>query len=83
MPESKTTTLYFDGRSAPASILPAMRHDGMHYELSVRGFPRFFMRRTELDRYDAVPDEEGGLPDVPYGLVLAASDAIEALERRA
>lgn len=75
MPAAFTTILISDGRSYPASILPAMRRNGMHYEVNVQGFPRFFMRWTELGRFDILPGEESGA--VPYDLVLAASDAIE------
>ena len=74
MPLAFTTILSFDGRTAPASILPALRRNGMHFEVNVQGFPRFFMRWTELDRYDILPDAE---EELPYSLVLAASDAIE------
>src|SRR4028118_1387508 len=74
VPLAFTTILTFDGRTAPASILPALRRNGMHFEVNVQGFPRFFMRWTELDRYDVLPDVE---EELPYSLILAASDAIE------
>jgi hypothetical protein len=74
MPAAFSTILNFDGCAAPAAILPALRRNGMHYEVNVKGYPRFFMRWTELGRYDALPGEEATLP---YSLVLAASDAIE------
>jgi hypothetical protein len=74
MPAAFTTILTIDGRNYPASILPAMRRNGMHYEINVQGFPRFFMRWSELGRYDILPGEEA---ELPYNLVLAASDAIE------
>ena len=76
MPLAFTTILSFDGRNAPASILPALRRNGMHYEVNVQGFPRFFMRWTELGRYDILPDTEDE-ERLPYALILAASDAIE------
>jgi len=74
MPQSFTTILYVENRAVPAAILPALRRNGMHYEVNAEGYPRFFMRWTELGRYDALPTDEGTLP---YALVLAASDAIE------
>jgi hypothetical protein len=80
MPAAFTTILTVDGRSYPASILPALRRNGMHYEVNVHSFPRFFMRWSELDRYDILPGDE--TTKVPYDLVLAASDAIERQVRR-
>ena len=76
MPLAFTTILSFDGRTAQASILPSLRRNGMHYEVNVQGFPRFFMRWTELGRYDILPHTEGA-EKLPYALILAASDAIE------
>lgn len=76
MPLAFTTILSFDGRTAQASILPMLRRNGMHYEVNVRGFPRFFMRWTELGRYDLLPHTEEE-EKLPYSLILAASDAIE------
>jgi hypothetical protein len=74
MARSFTTTLHFDGTSAPASILTQLRQDGLYYEVNVRNFPRFRMRWSELGRFDIV--EEDGVR-VPYSVVLAASEAIE------
>jgi hypothetical protein len=48
----------------------------MHYEVNVKGFPQFFMRWTELGRYDLLPNTEEA-EKLPYALILAASDAIE------
>ena len=76
MPLAFSTILSFDGRSAPASILPTLRRNGMHFEVNVKGFPRFFMRWTELGRYDILPNTEEA-DKLPYSLILAASDAIE------
>lgn len=53
-----------------------MRRNGMHYEVNVQGFPRFFMRWTELGRYDILPNTEDE-EMLSYALILAASDAIE------
>jgi len=65
----------FDGKSALAVIIPQMRKNGMHYEVNVKGYQRFYMTWSSLDRYDVVKQE--GL-QLPYGLILAVSDAIEA-----
>jgi len=61
-----------------AVIVPALRRDGMHYEVNIKGYPRFYMTWTAMDRYDVVAPA----PKLPYALVLAVSDAIEAEERR-
>jgi len=77
MAQNFTRTISFDGKTMLAVIVPALRRDGMHYEVNVKGFPRFFMSWSALDRYDVVQPA----PRLPYGLVLAVSDAIEAEER--
>jgi hypothetical protein len=74
MPQNFTTSFSFDGRTLIAVVLPAMRRNGMHYEVNVAGYPRFFMKWSELDRYDIVDSNEYNVPD---SLVLAVSDAIE------
>jgi hypothetical protein len=78
MSQNFTRNISFDGKTALAVIVPALRRDGMHYEVNVKGYPRFFMTWTEMDRYDVVQPA----PKLPYNLVLAVSDAIEAEERR-
>lgn len=74
MPQNLSTTLTFEGSILSAVILPALRKNGMHYEINIPGYPRFFMKWSELDRYDIVNGQEYNIPD---GLVLAVSDAIE------
>jgi hypothetical protein len=54
-----------------------MRQDGLYYEVNIKGYPRFFMTWTELGRYDVV-DGNG----LPYNLVLAVSDLLEAEQKR-
>jgi hypothetical protein len=56
-----------------AVIVPQLRPDGMHYEVNIKGYARFYMAWSELGRYDII-GEEG--VDIPYELVLAVSDAI-------
>jgi hypothetical protein len=62
----------FDKKTVLAVVVPQLRKDGMYYEVNIKGYPRFFMKWSELGRYDVV--EERGLP---YQLVLAVSDVIE------
>jgi len=57
-----------------AVIVPQLRQDGMHYEVNIKGFPRFHMAWSPLGRFDILP-EEG--TELPYELVLAVSDVIE------
>lgn len=63
----------FDNKTALAVVIPQFRKDGMYYEVNIKGYPRFYMKWTSLDRYDITT------PDVklPYALILAVSDAIE------
>jgi len=78
MAQNFTSNITFDGKTALAVIVPALRRDGMHYEVNIKGYPRFYMTWTAMDRYDVVAPA----PKLPYALVLAVSDAIEAEERR-
>jgi hypothetical protein len=65
----------FDGKTVLATIIPQFRKDGMHYEVNMKGYPRFYMHWSPLDRYDIIKQE--GLK-LPYSLILAVSDVIEA-----
>ncbi len=70
--------LVFDKKNMLAVIVPQLRKDGMYYEVNIKGYPRFYMRWSELGRYDVV-DEDHGLP---YQLILAVSDVIESKRGR-
>lgn len=74
MARNFTARITFDSHTAIAVILPTLRRNGMHYEVNVPGFPRFWMRWGASDRYEVKPQEGLKLPDA---LVLAVSDAIE------
>ena len=74
MAQSFTTTIHFEGRNIPVVVLPALRRNGMHYEVNIPGFPRFFMKWSELDRFDIVNGRELKVPD---SLILKVSDLIE------
>jgi hypothetical protein len=69
-----TATLVHEGRSLMAAVVPQFRQDGVYYEVNVKGYPRFYMTWTELDRYDIVGDEKD---NIPYELILSVSDLIE------
>lgn len=71
--------LQFDGKTVLAVIVPTHRKDGIYYEVNVKGYARFYMTWSAIDRYDIVPEE--GI-NIPYELVLAVSDAIEKHSRR-
>ncbi len=74
-----TATITYDGKSLLAAIVPQFRQDGVYYEINVKGYPRFYMTWTELDRYDAVGEEKD---NIPYELVLSVSDVIEKKQGR-
>ncbi len=73
-----TKRLQFDGKAILAVVIPQHRQDGMYYEVNIKGYPRFYMNWSVMDRYDIVPEE--GIT-IPYNLILAVSDAIEKHER--
>ena len=75
MRQNFTTRIAYDGLTVHATIIPQQRKDGMYYEVNVPGVDRFYMCWSAMDRYDIVPQK--GV-NVPYSLVLAVSDAIEA-----
>ena len=74
MAQNFTTTIHHNGNALLAVIIPALRKDGMHYEVNIPGLPRFYMKWSVLDRFDIIPEE--GI-DIPNTVVLEVSDAIE------
>ncbi len=74
MPESFSKQVIFEKKSLLAVVVPQARKSGMFYEVNIKGFPRFFMTWSALDRYDIAGDD---IPEIPYDLILAVSDAIE------
>lgn len=64
----------FNKKALLAVMVPQLRPDGMHVEVNIKGYPRFYMKWSALGRYDII-SEEG--VDIPYELVLEVSDAIE------
>jgi hypothetical protein len=74
MPRNFTKQIFFDGKTAVAAILPEVRKDGTYYEVNIKGYPRFFMKWSQLGRYDVTGS---GKLNLPYSLILAVSDAIE------
>jgi len=78
MPDSFSKHFTYDRRTLLAVIVPQFRKDGMYYEVNIKGFPRFFMTWTALGRYDVAGED---IPLLPYELVLAVSDVIEAHKR--
>ena len=59
--------------------MPQLRKDGMHYEVNIKGYPRFHMAWSPLGRFDILPEDGVALP---YELVLAVSDMIEKVRDR-
>lgn len=77
MPKSFSAQVVFDKQPMLAVVIPQARKNGMHYEVNINGFPRFYMTWSALDRYDLAGED---IPDIPYGLVLAVSDVLEKLQ---
>lgn len=59
-------------------VVPKLRQDGMHYEINIKGFPRFEMAWSPLGRFDVAGEDQ----ELPYELVLAVSDLLEKEKRR-
>ena len=76
MAASFSTQIVHEKKPLLAVILPQLRKNGMHYEVNIKGFPRFYMAWSALGRYDIAGGEDA--PALPYALILAVSDAIEA-----
>ena len=74
MPQNFSVRITYDKNTVLAIIVPQHRKDGMYYEVNIKGFPRFYMHWSPLDRYDVLAQE--GL-NLPYNLILAVSDVIE------
>ena len=62
-----------------AVIVPQLRKDGMHYEVNVKGFPRFTMTWSPLGRFDTTGTEA---ERIPYELTLAVADILEKNKAR-
>lgn len=74
MAHNFTANIPFEGQLLLAVILPSMRRNGMHYEVNIPGYPRFWLRWGAMDRFEV--SRPAGV-NVPEALVLAVSDAIE------
>lgn len=81
MARNFSTTIPFNKERLPAVLLPVMLSDGLHYEVNVKGYPRFTMRWSELGRYDLEENEDINTDDVPYELVLAVSEVLDKLKK--
>ena len=79
MAQNFTTSISFDRKPHLAVIVPTLRRNGMHYEVNIAGFPRFWLRWGAMERFEVVRPLDAKLPDE---LVLAVSDAIEARKER-
>ena len=77
MAHNFTAPITFDGKTVLAVIVPALRRNGIHYEVNIQGYPRFWMHWGVTDRYEVVRSGDIALPDA---LVLAVSDVIEAMQ---
>lgn len=75
MAQNFSTKISFEGKSLLAIVLPALRTNGMHYEVNIAGFPRFWLRWGAADRYELVRPIDSRIPEE---FVLALSDEIEA-----
>jgi hypothetical protein len=77
MARNFSKTIHFDKKTALAVVVPQLRQDGMYYEINIKGYHRFFMRWSELGRYDITETD----PSIPYSLVLAVSDILDKAKK--
>jgi hypothetical protein len=77
MAQNFTAAIHYEGKSLLAVVVPALRKDGMHYEVNIPGYHRFFVKWSVLDRYDII---NGAGLNIPDALILAVSDVIEKQE---
>jgi len=75
MAQNFTTSITFEGKPHLTVVVPSLRRNGMHYEVNIAGYPRFWMRWGAMERFEVVRPVDAQLPDE---LVLAVSDAIES-----
>jgi hypothetical protein len=80
MARNFSTTIFYNKQSYHAVFIPQMRPDGLHYEVNIKSFPRFYMVWSAIGRFDVLPGTSSG---IPYELILAASDAIDEHHKRA
>jgi len=74
---SFSETIVYNRKSLLAVIVPQLRKDGMYYEVNIKGYPRFFMAWSQLGRFDLADSDV----KLPYEIVLAVSDVIEARKK--
>ena len=79
MAQNFSTAISYNGKTLLTIVIPTLRRNGMHYEVNMPGYPRFWMRWGPMERYEVVRPADAKLPDE---LVLAVSDAIEARQQR-
>ena len=81
MARNFSTSIYFNNEKLAAVLVPVMLSDGLHYEVNIKGFPRFMMRWSELGRFDLVENDEIQSKDIPYELILAVSEVLDKLKK--
>ncbi len=64
----------YQGDWRTASIIPQARHDGTHYEVNLKGYPRFYLKWVASGRYDLSDSHQ---PSIPDELVLLVGDEVE------
>jgi hypothetical protein len=78
MAQNFSERVAYNGQMLLAVIIPQHRKDGMYYEVNIKGYSRFYMAWSPMERYDIVNAHEAS---IPYELVLAVSDTIEKVEK--
>ncbi|MBC7554816.1 MAG: hypothetical protein H7257_12650 [Taibaiella sp.] len=76
MAQSFSRQFTYNKKSQLAVVIPQLKKDGMHFEVNIKGYARFYMAWSALGRFDIT---DTGMK-IPYDLVLAVSDLIEQYE---
>ncbi len=68
------TSVRYQGNWLAVHVLPQARHNGLHYEVNIKGFPRFYLKWVASGRFDLCDPKQ---PSIPDELILLVSDEIE------
>lgn len=77
MAHNFSSPVHYDGQTVLAVFLPRVRQNGLHYEVNINGFPRFYLHWSPLGRYDITDPR---LP-VPDNLIIALGDILDAVKK--
>ncbi len=81
MARNFSTFIHYNKEKLTIVFVPVMQPNGLHYEVNIKGFPRFNMAWSALGRFDIIEDADYDIADIPYDLVLAASEVLDKMKK--